>query len=97
VPGLWGAERAALPDQPPRWQADPLLARRARLAAAIVLERARPAGSHQQLPAIGWLGIALVVASVLMQTQSPDPASSDDFAVGAVDVGDLVANGRQGG
>jgi len=53
--------------------------------------------AHQQLPAIGWLGIALVVASVLVQNQSPDPASSDDFAVRGVDVVDLVANGRQGG
>jgi drug/metabolite transporter, DME family len=51
--------------------------------------------AHQQLPAIGWLGIALVAASVLMQTQSPNPASSDHFAVGGVDIVDLVANGRQ--
>ena len=27
--------------------------------------------AHQQLPATGWLGIALVVASVLLQTRSP--------------------------
>ena len=36
VPGLWGAERAALPDQPLRRQADPLLARRTRLAAPLL-------------------------------------------------------------
>jgi drug/metabolite transporter, DME family len=29
--------------------------------------------AHQQLPLIGWLGIGLVVASVLVQTQAPHP------------------------
>jgi DME family drug/metabolite transporter len=29
--------------------------------------------AHQHLPALGWLGIALVVASVLLQTHSPNP------------------------
>ena len=53
--------------------------------------------AHQQLPAIGWLGITLVVASVLLQTQSPSPASADDFAERAVDIRHLVANGRQSG
>ncbi|MGO9790504.1 MAG: DMT family transporter [Solirubrobacteraceae bacterium] len=47
--------------------------------------------AHQHLPAIGWLGIALVVASVLMQAQSPAPAPSDDFAVRGVEIGQLVA------
>lgn len=52
--------------------------------------------AHQHLPAIGWLGIALVVASVFLQTQSPNPGSSDDFAVRGVDIVDLVKSARQG-
>ena len=48
MPDLWRAERAALPDQPLRRQADPLVARRARLAAALLPDLQGAAGRAVQ-------------------------------------------------
>ena len=36
--------------------------------------------AHQHLSQLGWLGIALVVASVLLQTRSADPGTSHPHA-----------------